>query len=286
MDRFICKQTNFDDEFSNACAVYCVYGPIGCGKTTWVSEHVKNFIEIEEDTLRSKDTTLEFLSRIKHHKKHVVIDNFDNLVGMPGAPYFLKPVTRQCTFLICTKYVEGTIPIKLEGRDRRRDLYKDYDDPDTFNDPIEIIKTHMTTPGMKHSRLVDELYCEHGNLMGFVHENYYTSAASDYADVMHSLSDASVFDEKMYGGAWELMPYFINSACAIPCALIDGSATSTNQASLWTRHMNACMRKKQFKESRLDLDTVDFMSRTGNPLKFYNIDNKNGKRRRRAKHNS
>lgn len=143
----------------------------------------------------------------------------------------------------------------------------------------------MTTLGITHSGLVDELYCEHGNIMGFVHENY-TSAVCDYADVMHSLSDASVFDEKMYGGAWELMPYFINSACAIPCALIDGSAKSTNQASLWTRHMNACMRKKQFKESQLDLDTVDFMSRTGNPLKFYNIDNKNGKRRRRAKHHS
>jgi hypothetical protein len=284
MDRFIYKHTKFEDEFSNTSQVFCVFGPTGCGKTKWVTDHLKNYIEIDDDILRNKDSTLDFINRVKIQRTHIVIDNFDNLLSSPGAAYFLKPVTKLCTFLVSTKFIESTVPIELTGPDHRRSHFKEYDDPDTFNDPIDIIKTHMTTPGMKHSGLVDKLYCEHGNIMGFVHENC-TSSKGDLARVLHNLSDANVFDDKMYGGAWELMPYFINSACALPCLYIDGTTGTTSQASMWTKHMNACMRKKQFKESRLDLDTVDFMSRTGNPLKFYNIDNKNGKRRRRAKHN-
>ncbi len=288
MDRFICRNTNFTDEFSGTePRVYCVYGAVGSGKTTWIKEHVKNFIEIDDDILKNKDTTLTFIERIRIQKKHVVIDNFDALANSPGASYFVsKPVTKQSTFLVSATHIDGTVPIHIEGGDRRPVLF---DARDEFNDPIQIIREYMTTPGKCSTKLIDDLYCEHGNIMGYVHENY-TSSTSDVeklADIVHSLSDAMIIDDTMYTGAWELMPFFINSACSVPCLMMNGAVKTGNQASLWTRHMNACMRRKQFKESRLDLDRVDFLSRTGNPLKFYNIDNKNGKRRRRsAKHSS
>lgn len=279
MDRFILKHKKFDDDYSSLRNVYNIYGATGSGKTTWIKNNVQNYIEIDDDILKSKESTLEFIDRLKTQSKHIVIDNFD--VSAPGSSFFMKaPVTKVgCTFLVSTKPISG-VPhtIHIEGKDRRNVLF---DKPDVFNDPIDVIKTHLSTPRMNRIQLIDELFCEHGNLMGFVHENY-TSAKCDYATVMQNLSDASLIDYKMYDGGWGLMPFFINSACAFPCSIINGSATKFNQASFWTKHMNACMHKKQFRESRLDLDTVDFMSRTGTPLKFYNIDNKNGKRRRRT----
>lgn len=282
MDRFILKHKNFNDEYSNLQNVYCVYGGTGSGKTSWIRDHVKNFIEIDDDVLKSKDATLEFIERIKLQKIHVVIDNFDP--AAPGSQFFIKqPVTKLgCTFLVSNRPIPG-VPntVHLSGGDRRKVLF---DKPDVFNDPIDIMKTHLTTGGIPRLPLIDELCCEHGNLMGFVHENYTSSSSScsEHAEICMHLSDASLIDSKMYDGGWALMPFFINSACAIPSKLLDGSVATENQASMWTKHMNACMHKKQFRETRLDLDTVDFMSRTGTPLKFYNIDNKNGKRRRRA----
>lgn len=275
MDRFINKPRKFD-EYSNTNQVVCLHGPVGSGKTTWVKKHL-DYIEIDEETLKNKESTLNFIERVKNLKTHVLIDNFDGLLNLPGSSYFMTPVTKWCTFLVSNSPLQGVTNREINIH-KRPVLFHALDD---FTDPIQIMKKHLTHD-IGRLELVDKIHCEHGNMLGFVHENYTSSniSMSDVCRVIESMGDASIIDNHMYEGNWDLMPYFVNSACMIPCRLISGSATSDNQASMWTKHMNACMKQKQFRESRLNLDTVDFMHRTGTKLKFYTINKPNGRRRK------
>lgn len=283
MDRYINNGRKFD-QFSNTNQIICIFGPIGCGKTTWVHKNL-DFIEVTESVLKSKETTLEFISRIKTLNRHVLIDNFDGMIDYQGSPYFMNPVTKACTILVSTHYIEGTVPFEFHGPDLRQQkfLSEGWDRVDNFMEPSEIIKRHLTQSHQDNSKLIDLIHCEHGNVMGLVHENYTTGDPDleTMSRVMMSLSDASVIDEHMYDGVWDLMPYFVNSGCAIPCNILNGSVKEMSPATIWTKYMNMCTRKKLFKASGLDLDTVDFMSRTGNVLKFYTINKKNGRGRGR-----
>ena len=275
MDRFINKHRKFD-EYYDTCQVVCLHGPVGSGKTTWAKNHL-DYIEIDEEQLKSKEVSLALIDRIKTLKRHILIDNYDGMSNLPGAPLFLKPVTKCCTFLISNKPIVGVTNREINVCSRPV-LFNHLDD---FSEPIQIVHRHMTSQ-IPRMELIDKIHCEHGNMIGYVHENY-TSADSTLEDackILHSMSDASMVDCHMYDGNWELMPFFVNSACAIPCNILNGRVTSKKQASAWTKHMNTCMRLKQFKESRLNLDVVDFMSRTGTKLKFYMINKTNGRRRK------
>lgn len=272
MDRFINKTRKFD-EYSNTNQVVCLWGPVGCGKTTWAKKNL-DYIEIDEELLKSKDNTLEFINRIKSFNRHVLIDNYDGLTNLPGAQFFMKPVTQWCTFLVSNKPIDGVINREV-NLTKRPVIFHCLDD---FSEPVHIVNRHLTTV-CPRIELIDKIYCEHGNMMGYVHENY-TSADTEIVNTIHSLSDASIFDSHMYDGNWDLMPYFVNSACAIPAQLLQGHVTTNKQASMWTKHMNSCMRLKQFKESRMHLDVVDFLHRTGTKLKFYTLNKPNGRRRK------
>lgn len=275
MDRFMNKPRKFD-EYSNTCQVVCLHGPVGTGKTTWAKENLE-YIEIDEELLKSKDNTIEFINRIKNLSRHVLIDNYDGLVNLPGASFFLTPVTKWCTFLISNAPMEGVT-------NREINLYKRpvlFHHLDDFTDPINIVDRHLKNI-IPRTELIDKIHSEHGNMMGYVHENYTSSNCSldTMFNVIHSLSDASIINSYMYEGNWELMPYFVNSACAIPSQLLEGSVTENKQASVWTKHMNRCMRIKQFKEFGKPLDVVDFLHHHGTKLKFYTLNKPNGRRRK------
>lgn len=279
MDKYINRERKIN-QFCNTTQVICIFGPIGCGKTTWAHKHL-DFIEVTESILKSKETTLDFISRVKLLDRNVLIDNFDGMIDYQGAAYFTQPVTRACTFLVSTYYIEGTVPFEMKGPDLRQATFKKdgWGDMDSFLKPSDVIKSHLTND-TNHINLIDTLHGEHGNILGLVHENY-TSGGSNLevlCDVSTALSDASIIDDHMYEGVWDLMPYFITVGCAIPCNLLKGDVTTFSPATIWTKYMNMCTRKKLFKASGLDLDTVDFMSRTGNVLKFYNLNKKNGRR--------
>jgi hypothetical protein len=286
MDRYTHKSRK-NDKFSNTNQVICIFGPIGCGKTTWAHANL-DFIEVTESILKSKDTTLEFISRIKTLNRHVLVDNFDGMIDYQGAPYFTQPVTRACTILVSTHYIEGTVPYEMKGPDLRQSKFKTqgWGDTDDFMEPSEIIKRHLVSK-QDNTKLLDTIHCEHGNVLGLIHENYTSAKPSleTMSRVTMALSDAAVIDDHMYDGVWDLMPYFVTVGCSIPCHLLDGSVKTMSPATIWTKYMNMCTRRKLFKASGLDLDTADFMSRTGTVLKFYNLNNKNGRRgARKASH--
>lgn len=275
MDRFI-KKIRKLDEYSNTCQVVCLWGPVGTGKTTWAKENL-DYIEIDEELLKSKDNTIEFVNRIKNLHRHVLIDNYDGLLNLPGASFFNKPVTKWCTFLISNKPIEGVVNREINTC-KRPVIFHHLDD---FTEPIHIVDRHLRNE-IPRLELIDKIHSEHGNMMGYVHENYTSSNCTleTMFQIVHSLSDASIIDYHMYDGIWDLMPHFVNSACAIPAHLLRGTVTENKQASFWTKHMNTCMRMKQFKESRMNLDVVDFMHRTGTKLKFYTLNKSNGRRRK------
>ena len=273
MDRFMNRPIK-NVAFTDTCQVVCVFGPIGCGKTKWVHENV-DFIEIDEDILRSKESALDFIERVKNIKRNILIDNFDGLVNRPGASYFLKPVSKSSTILVSTKYIEGTVPFELTGPDRRQESIG-FHNKDSFHEPIEIMKTYMSTKTHTKLPLLDLISSEHGNVMGFVHENYISGKMTPdkMNKILQSLSDASLFDSKMYNGEWQLMPYFLNFACVSPCVSIDGTVKKFRPATTWTKYMSACMHQKLFKASGLTLDEVDYKSGIlGDKtiMKFYNF---------------
>ena len=250
-----------NDRFVDTCQVVCVFGPVGCGKTTWLHANV-DFIEIDEDVLKSKDGALDFIDRVKHLKRNILIDNFDGLLNRPGASLFLKPVTKSSTILVSTKYIEGTVPFEMVGPDRRQQAIG-FHAKDVIHDPINVMKTYMSTKISSKMPLLDIISSEHGNVMGFVHENYISGKITldTINNIIQSLSDASLFDSKMYDGGWYLMPYFLTSACVLPAVYIDGTTTTSRPATIWTKHMSMCMHQKLLKASRLTIDEVDFHSR-------------------------
>lgn len=266
MDRFVLPRIK-KDTFIDAHKVICIFGPVGCGKTTWAKNNL-DYIEVDEDILRSKESSLEFIERIRCLKRNILIDNFDGLLMTPGAPLFMNaPITKASTILISKTYIPGTVPHELTGPDYRQQNIG-FDSIDLFEDYPDIIKRHLTTPGASHIDLIRTIQSEHGNVMGIVHENVNTMDPR----VFESFSDADIIDTKMYDdGLWNLIPYFVNSACVIPCSLIDGSIREPiRSATLWTKHMNTCMNLKLFRGTRLHLDVIDFLHRVqGQSFKFY-----------------
>lgn len=266
MDRFVLPCIK-KDQFLDAHKVFCVFGPTGCGKTTWVKEHL-SYIEVDEAVLRSKESTLEFIERVRCLHRNILLDNFDT--SAPGASYFIRePVTKGSTILVSRTYIPGTVPHEMTGPDYRQ-LAIGVDAMDSFEDYPDIIKRHLTTKECTHLDLLRTIQSEHGNVMGIVHENTNTIDPR----VFESFSDADIIDTKMYDdGVWNLLPFFIHSGCVIPCTIINGSVrTKIKPATLWTKHMNMCMNAKLFRQSRLDIDTLDFLTRTKqSKVKFFKM---------------
>jgi hypothetical protein len=263
-----------NDRFIDTCQVVCVFGPVGCGKTTWLHANV-DFIEIDEDVLKSKDGALDFIDRVKNLKRNILIDNFDGLLNRPGASLFLKPVSKSSTILVSTKNIEGTTPFEMSGPDRRQQSIG-FHNKDVIHDPINVMKTYMSTKMPSKLPLLDIISAEHGNVMVFVHENYIsdTMTHDTINHIIQSLSDAALFDSKMYDGEWYLMSYFLTTGCVLPNLYIDGNVKIFKPASLWTKFMSTCMHQKLFKATRLTIDEVDFHSRVlhdKSVSKFYNF---------------
>jgi hypothetical protein len=266
MDRFILPCIK-KDMYLDAHRVVCVYGPTGCGKTTWVKDNL-HYIEIDDYILRSKEASLDFIERVKCLKRNILIDNFDP--SLPGAALFIDaPVSKGSTILVSRTYIPGTLPHEMSGPDYRQ-MSIGVDAMDAFEDYPDIIRRHLTTRGttIKHIDLLRAIQSEHGNVMGIVHENV------NILDplIFQSFSDADIIDTKMYSdGDWNLLPFFIHSGCVIPCIIIDGSVrTKLRPATLWTKHMNVCMNMKLFRGTRLHIDVIDFLAKT-TKFKFYKM---------------
>ena len=279
MDRYFNKpRQKFDHEFTKLGPAVCVLGKSGIGKTWTVHKVLDPCIEITGDILKSKQDTVNFLERIRGTNMHVVIDDYESVCDFIGIREIIEPPTNglfvvvsqipvKFDFKIETyefpvptfQQIKEIVPdasdavIRASHGDLRfvfRSLTGVPDTPDEFQSPKEFIMSLVDKKSkVNPANCIGCPLSEPGNMVSILHENYVDTARADadfLARIGEHLSDADVFDEKIYNGHWELFPYYGLFGCILPAVEIRHRLGSNlRPGSLWTKHQNMCMRAKR-----------------------------------------
>jgi hypothetical protein len=139
--------------------------------------------------------------------------------------------------------------IRCNGNIRDFFSYIDgHDQKDVFKTPKEFIIDILTDP--ISNRIPDKIH-EHGHIWDIFQENYLDSHGIDYAKAARAFSEADIYDTHMYSyGDWNLMPYFILNALAIPKTTIGKPLVKDKirPGSCWTKYGNYKMRSQKYRE--------------------------------------
>jgi hypothetical protein len=264
-----------------------IVGKPGIGKTWTLQHMFgpSLFITLDYEILKGKQSTLDFLTRVSGTHLPVLLDEFETvseLVGLreingpPSLGMFViasqVPVVLDFdvhTWLIPWRSVseiaeigKGRAPTNTLKRlaeecngDVRRFLQAlefTTDFHDTFQTPRQFIYSLLSndSPEVNPVTFIGDHVHEHGYLYGVVQENYVDAQGitlDEIADIAESLSRASVVDDLIYDGAWELMPYFTVDACIWPAFKLEHRLDTTKMrpGSMWTKFQNGRMRTKK-----------------------------------------
>jgi len=257
MDRFIIRSRKNNSIFDDVKTAVCVWGPYGCGKTTWVKEQF-DILEI------NYDNPSEYMDRIPN-SRFVLIDNFDALDSI-----FEKWFSRPRTIYISNSPLSGVYNYEMNCKKNLRNLFGD---ADIRLDPREYIDYNLMTNRETYIDMVTKCSSEHGNGMGIVHENYTSCCTlAECVDVSMSLSVSSEIDTAIYKGQWDndTLMFFNVMTYAYPCSIIKGRLSNISAASMWSKYLNGCMKKKKLRDLDLDIWTLcllrDYASKDMNPL--------------------
>lgn len=298
MDSFIKKKKQIlSNNFTELGRCVCVLGKSGTGKTHAVHAALQgNYVELTEDILKSKQTTIDFLERLASSDTPVILDEYESVYNLIGIREITKPPSSGKFIIISQIPIEnkfnfeiavynfpvptpgdikriapgatdeliaqsnGDLRKVLNGINFRSDVYDDFMGPKQFINSL-ISKEHKNSP----MDYIGALVAEPGNMVAILQENYASTRGVDIVKVSGSFSDAQVFEDKMYDGSWELMKYYITCGVIIPAVEIGHKIPldKIRPGSLWTKHQNACMRKKKIQKiaervprSKLDIDTL------------------------------
>jgi len=244
MDRFLVKSTKNNLMFSDVNGAVCVWGPFGCGKTTWVHQEF-DVLEINYDDPK------EFMSRVPA-SRWVLIDSLD-----PTA--FSDWFTRSKTIVIHSRPIDGLFNYEFPTKKNLRDLFGSRD---IHMDPKEYLVSQMSSPGDPLDA-IHKCGAEHGNGVGIIFENFSSVCSLDESiELLESLSWASVLDQKIYSGQWdyETLKYFNFFAFSKPLSVIRGRFRGQPaSATIWSKFLNVCMKRKKLKEAGLDYETVELV---------------------------
>ena len=260
----------------------CFWGPPGIGKTHMAEKTVG--IWLGEDTLRSKQATLEFLERVRSADRAVIIDNFEALSDLVGLRELKGPPSRGQLFITARDPVKLAFPVlniefpvpgpekifkivcelrpsaphavirELAARANGSVRYVlqglDFksDAPDNFTEPKKDLEVLLVRGVTGIPPAMDRLH-EHGYSWGVVQENYADAShmtLDDMATVADMMSRADVIDENIYKtGTWDLAPYFAVQAVFAPALIIKKTLKKLRPGSMWTKYQNFCMKKKK-----------------------------------------
>jgi hypothetical protein len=162
------------------------------------------------------------------------------------------------------------------------------DAPDAFQGPKEFIASLVDKKSsVNPAECIGCPLSEPGNMVSILHENYVDTAKADVdflARVGAHLSDADVFDERIYNGSWDLFPYYGLFGCILPAVEIQHRLGSNlRPGSLWTKYQNMCMRAKRIHavatrkpDMRLSYDAMHLIrayaeKHDTDVLRYYNI---------------
>lgn len=283
MDKFIIRKTKKSNEklfignddvlcqlqkcIDNRSTV-CLYGDSGVGKT-YLVEHLlnKNFLELSENVLKSKQYTLELLEKLKFSNTNVVLDNFDP--NSPGTKEILEldKITNGCFIIISTsmivashihiihmkplsinklvdlgkiKFPHTHLPKIVELAKKSRGNVRNFLISLNFSDSKDIFKTpkefvyDLVCSDVKYPEK-DILSClgkiqEHGYTWGIIHENYLDSPNVEncHDEIADWMSMADVLDSIIYNNNWNILDYFNLYAIIMPAIKINHSLLTTN----------------------------------------------------------
>ena len=254
-----------------------ICGASGVGKTYILNAvlNESNSVEILCDHLKSGSPFLNF---IKSVAKHTFIDDynsdFKSLVERVSdgerltRGSMIVTSTAMCMFpnfetIFIPKHKPEKLLTLTEDRSRKaenaairsdgniRNFFSyldDHDQKDTFKTPKEFIADILTDP--KSQRIPDRVH-EHGHVWDIFQENYLDSNGINYERASHAFSDADIYDNQMYSsGDWNLMPYFVLNALAIPKSCIGTPLVKENirVGSCWTKYGNYKMRYQKYRD--------------------------------------
>ena len=283
MDSFIKRKKQIlNNNFTELGRSVCVLGKTGTGKTYAVHQALQgNYVEITEEILKSKQTTIDFLERLESSETHVVLDEYESVYQLIGIREITKPPSAGKFIIISQIPIEnkfdfeiavynfpvptpdeirkiapgapddlierskGDLRKVLNGMSFQSDVYDDFMGPKQFI--TSLVSKESKVPPIDY---LGYIVAEPGNMVAIVQENYASARGVDIVKISESMSDAQVFEDKMYDGAWELMNYYITCGCIIPAVEIGHRLTpdKIRPGSIWTKHQNACMRKKKIQK--------------------------------------
>lgn len=250
MDSFVIKGKK--NKFRNGRVF--LWGPHGSGKTTWARENF-DCVELEYDAPE------EFIDRLNPFV-WLLVDNED-CKDIPDRD-------RTIYIAIKDRCVASDIT-KIEFKDREREHHGTQD---VFIDPNEHIIKNITTKRDSYIDMIDSCYGEHGNCIGIIHENLINSTLDIHtiANVLDSMSKAINIDDIMYIGNWDLFKFYNVFAYVDTCSMIQGTVTDVKPATMWTKFLNECMKRKKIKESRKNTDVLwllkEYAAKGENPEKL------------------
>jgi hypothetical protein len=275
MDRFLprLKQKN-EHEFTKLGPIVCVLGKTGTGKTWLVHKTLERYIELTPDILKSKQETIEFLTKIKSSDLPVVLDEYECMVDLIGLREIKEPPTTGLFVIISQvpikfdfEFSTYHMPVKTPGEIQKlfpaadpgviktcggdlrvvsQSLEFKSDPRDDFQGPREFIVSLVSRDSnVNPARYIGFPVQEPGNIASILHENY-PDSKGDFAAISDMLSHADVIESRVYAGDWELLHYFNFWGCILPSIAI-GHTLKPNlrPGSTWTKYQNMCMRAKR-----------------------------------------
>lgn len=286
MDRFLKTGTQKIPERPPQALVdagtLCFWGPPGIGKT-YMAEKTGG-IWLGEDILRSKQSTLDFMERVRSADRAVIIDNFEALSDLVGIRELKGPPSRGQLFITARDPVKLAFPVlniefpipgpekifKIVSELRPNALHAaihelaaradgsvrcvlqglDFktDAPDNFTEPKKDLEVILVRGVKGNAPALDRLH-EHGYSWGVVQENYPDAPHAtlcDIATMADMMSRADIIDEHIYKtGMWDLAPYFAVQAVFAPALIIKKTLKKLRPGSMWTKYQNFCMKKKK-----------------------------------------
>jgi hypothetical protein len=276
MDRYFKKASQKDGhDFTNMGPVVCVLGRSGIGKTWAVHDALDPCVELTSEILRSKQETLQFLDKIKGTNTPVILDEYECVQDLVGIREITGPPTNGLFVIISqvpvkfdfeintydfpvpdTETIKRIVPgisdenIQKSRGDLRfaiQSLTFKSDDKDEFQGARDFIESLVSVKSTtKPASFIGHPIHEPGNVAAILHENYVDSKKCDYAKTIHAMSDAMIFEDKIYEGNWELYPYYNFMGCIMPSVSIGHTLKPPlRPGSVWTKHQSACARAKR-----------------------------------------
>ena len=287
MDRFL-KTPNVKKESQDFASadVICMWGPEGIGKT-WLAEQTGG-VHLTEDTLRSKQSTLEFIARMRSSDQPIIIDDFEAVKELVGIRELKGSPSRSQMFITSRTPIKLAFPVlnhefpipSIEkiikiinflkpGTDEKllRKLAEDArgsvrfvlqelefrsDARDFFQEPRQDLGV-LFCRGAKGERPNMSAIHEHGFMWAVVQENYPDAHLSldEIAEIAEGMTDVDIIDERMYREqSWNLLPYFAASAIFKPAHMVKKSLKKLRPGSMWTKFQNECMKRKKVEALR------------------------------------